>query len=239
MTKAAYVDFDIEEAYISQHVALVRPVEPTFAKYLHFWTISPANGRAQLLADAYGNGKPGLNLDNIRTMAVALPPVSEQVALLVKVEAMLLKTDLLSHDIKVIENDLDQLNQSILAKAFHGELVLQDPNDEPASVLLARIQEPRVQQAEAANGTKTTTKMQWRDKMRQKLSGLPSQHRPLMEVLTTKGQPMPPRQLLAEAGYDDDSIEDFYSALREEIVKGRIRENRLTESDVMLEAVQQ
>ena len=58
-----------------------------------------------------------------------------------------------------------------------------------------------------------------------------------MEVLTTKGQPMPPQQLLTESGYDDDSIEDFYSALREEIVQGRIRENRLTESDVLLEAV--
>jgi len=75
--------------------------------------------------------------------------------------------------------------------------------------------------------------------MRKKSSGLASQHRPLVEVLTTKGQPMPPEQLLAESGYDDDSIEDFYSALREEIAKGRIRENRLTESDVVLEAVKQ
>jgi type I restriction enzyme S subunit len=77
VTKAALVDIDIDEAYVSQHVALVRLVELTLAKYLHLWTISPANGRSQLLADAYGNGKPGLNLDNIRTMAVALPPATE------------------------------------------------------------------------------------------------------------------------------------------------------------------
>ena len=75
--------------------------------------------------------------------------------------------------------------------------------------------------------------------MRKKSSGLASQHRPLVEVLTTKGQPMPPEQLLTESGYDDDSIEDFYSALREEIAQGRIRENRLTESEVRLEAVKQ
>jgi type I restriction enzyme S subunit len=191
VTKAAYVDFDIEEAYISQHVALVRLVESTFAKYFHFWTISPANGRSQLLADAYGNGKPGLNLDNIRTMAVALPPISEQVALLDKLEAMLLQTDLLDHDVKAIENDLDQLDQSILAKAFRGQLVPQDSNDEPASSLLARIREQRAQQADAAKGTKKTTNIQRRDAMRKKSSELSLQHLPLVEVLTTKGQCLP------------------------------------------------
>ena len=38
---------------------------------------------------------------------------------------------------------LDRLDQSILARAFHGELVPQDPTDEPASVLLNRIQSER------------------------------------------------------------------------------------------------
>ena len=38
---------------------------------------------------------------------------------------------------------VDQLTQSILAKAFRGELVPQDPNDEPASVLLERIKAER------------------------------------------------------------------------------------------------
>jgi type I restriction enzyme S subunit len=38
---------------------------------------------------------------------------------------------------------LDQLDRSILAKAFRGELVPQDPNDEPASVLLERIRAER------------------------------------------------------------------------------------------------
>lgn len=165
VAKAAYVDIDIDEAYVSQHVALVRLVQPTLAKYLHLWMISPTNGRSQLLADAYGNGKPGLNLDNIRKMAVALPPTTEQVALLAMVEEMLHKTDLLGYAAKVVENELDQLDQSILAKAFRGELVLQDPNDEPASVLLQRIREQKAQQVEAANGHKRTTKTQQGNKM--------------------------------------------------------------------------
>jgi len=43
---------------------------------------------------------------------------------------------------------LDHLDRSILAKAFQGELVEQDPNDEPASVLLDRIRVDREQQAQ-------------------------------------------------------------------------------------------
>ena len=73
--------------------------------------------------------------------------------------------------------------------------------------------------------------------MKKKGSRLTSQRRPLTEVLIAKGQAMAPEQLLAEAGYDDDSIDDFYLALREEIAQGRIREDRPSEKDVMLEAV--
>jgi len=45
--------------------------------------------------------------------------------------------------IDTLHPQTDELNQSILAKAFRGELVPQDPNDEPASVLLERIRAER------------------------------------------------------------------------------------------------
>jgi type I restriction enzyme, S subunit len=51
---------------------------------------------------------------------------------------------------------VDKLTQSILAKAFRGKLVPQDPNDEPASELLKHIQEERrKQEAEARPGRKS------------------------------------------------------------------------------------
>lgn len=46
---------------------------------------------------------------------------------------------------------LDRLEQSTLAKAFRGELVPQDPNDEPASILLERIQKERENQPKQKN----------------------------------------------------------------------------------------
>lgn len=65
------------------------------------------------------------------------------------------------------ESDLTQLDQSILARAFRGELVPQDPNDEPASVLLGRIRETRAAQAKKESQNKRTRK---RPTMRQSMT---------------------------------------------------------------------
>jgi len=49
---------------------------------------------------------------------------------------------------------LDRLEAAILARAFRGELVPQDPNDEPASVLLARIRQSRAAAPQVKRGRK-------------------------------------------------------------------------------------
>jgi|GEM_PF-5343902 len=53
---------------------------------------------------------------------------------------------------------LDQLDRSILAKAFRGELVEQDPNDEPASVLLDRIRAEREQLSQSGKTSRKTNR---------------------------------------------------------------------------------
>ena len=53
---------------------------------------------------------------------------------------------------------VDKLTQSILAKAFRGELVPQDQNDEPASVLLERIKREHVKKEVEANRRKMSNK---------------------------------------------------------------------------------
>jgi hypothetical protein len=53
---------------------------------------------------------------------------------------------------------IDQLTQSILAKAFRGELVPQNPNDEPASVLLERIRQEREAAAALIKAAKRGTR---------------------------------------------------------------------------------
>jgi type I restriction enzyme S subunit len=151
VTKSALVESDPGEAYVSQHLALIRPVDPSTSPCLYLWTVSPVHGRAKLTSDAYGAGKPGLNLDNIRTMAVGLPPVAEQREIVRRVDALFSLADALERRAAAATAHTDRLTQAILAKAFRGELVPTEAElarregrpYESAVELLARIQAER------------------------------------------------------------------------------------------------
>jgi len=72
-----------------------------------------------------------------------LPPLEEQTVIVKKIENQLLKIQKLRDLAGQAFEEIPQLDQSILAKAFRGELVPQDPNDEPANLLLERIRAER------------------------------------------------------------------------------------------------
>lgn len=123
VTKCALVDADLPEAYVSQHVALCRPALPEMSQYLHLWLTSPQHGRGVLLDVAYGAGKPGLNLDNIKEVPVALPTLTEQAEIVRRVDLLMKLADAIERRVATAHARADKLTQSILAKAFRGELV--------------------------------------------------------------------------------------------------------------------
>ena len=84
-----------------------------------------------------------------------LPPLSEQTEIVRRAEAFFALADQIEARFAKAKARVDQLTQSILAKAFRGELAPQDPNDEPASVLLERIKAERTKgETEAKGGGK-------------------------------------------------------------------------------------
>ena len=152
--KVARVKKPLPEAYVSQHVALLRLQRPELAPFIEIYLKDIGSGRGELTELAYGGGKPGLNLSNIRELVFTCPAQTEQTEIIHRVEQLFAFADQLEAKIKTAQARVNHLTQSILAKAFRGELVPQDPNDEPASVLLARIQAQRASAPKAKRGRK-------------------------------------------------------------------------------------
>lgn len=88
-------------------------------------------------------GQPNIKLETLNPYPFPLPPEDEQHEIVRRVEALFKIADQVEARYKKAKAVVDKLTQSILAKAFRGELVPQDPNDEPASELLKRIREER------------------------------------------------------------------------------------------------
>jgi type I restriction enzyme S subunit len=147
VAKTAIVEVALAEAYVSQHVGLIRLVSPALARLVHTYAVAPSGGRKRLLALAYGAGKPGLNLDNLRELPVPLPPLAEQEAMVESVEDQISVIDHLESDLDAKLKNAQALRQSVLRHAFSGRLVPQDLTDEPAYELLKRIAAEREQRA--------------------------------------------------------------------------------------------
>jgi type I restriction enzyme S subunit len=122
---------------------------------LYWYLLSEAHGRRQLNEAAYGAGKPGLNLDNIKSVAISLPSAQEQAIVVERIEAALSVEQSFSESIDSELQRTNALRQSILKRAFSGQLVAQDAADEPASLLLERIRVERKKTDAKKPGRKT------------------------------------------------------------------------------------
>ncbi|MBI5930399.1 MAG: restriction endonuclease subunit S [Chloroflexi bacterium] len=87
----------------------------------------------------------------VRALHICLAPLEEQREIVKRVKAALDWVDSVAYEVSYATELLPQLESAMLGKAFRGELVPQDPNDEPASILLERIREAR---AEQSNGNR-------------------------------------------------------------------------------------
>jgi type I restriction enzyme S subunit len=118
VTNPATLDQDIGEAYVSQHVGLMRPTRKELSDWLLLCLMSPSGGRNELTERAYGAGKPGLNLDNLRSLTVPLPPLAEQHRIVAKVDELMAICDQLEAQITVTEQDSRRFLESVLADAL-------------------------------------------------------------------------------------------------------------------------
>ncbi len=91
------------------------------------------------------NGVNNINTEEIKSLVIKLPNLEEQSEIVRRVEELFAYADRIEASYQVARTKVDKLTPAILAKAFRGELVPQNPDEEPASVLLERIQAARTE----------------------------------------------------------------------------------------------
>ncbi len=118
VTNPALMDRDLGEAYVSQHVALLKPTSTSLSRWLLLCLMSGPGGRDELVERAYGAGKPGLNLDNVRSLNAPLPPLAEQHRIVAKVDELMALCDQLETQLATREADSRCLLEAVLRDAL-------------------------------------------------------------------------------------------------------------------------
>jgi type I restriction enzyme, S subunit len=134
---------DIEEDLcLGQRMMMFRTGKLLNSKYLTFFLNSPlVLIHVENLIG--GSAAPHINIRDIKQYPFPLPPLEEQKEIVRQVDKLFALSDKVEDHYKKAKVKIDNLSQSLLAKAFRGELVPQDPNDEPAEKLLERIMEEK------------------------------------------------------------------------------------------------
>ena len=102
-----------------------------------------------------GSNVPQINNGDIAPLPISVPPLEEQHEIVRRIESAFGKIDRLAIEAKRALELVGKLDEAILAKAFRGELVPQDENDEPAELLLERIRAEREKAPKAKRGRRT------------------------------------------------------------------------------------
>ena len=130
---------DKEKVCLGQRTVLIRPMQKWIDSMWLTYTINSPYARKTLISNATGSTVTHVNMENIRSLALPLPPLQEQGRIVESIEHWLSLVDCIEESNNNLQEAIRQTKSKILDLAIHGKLVPQDPTDEPASKLLKRI----------------------------------------------------------------------------------------------------
>lgn len=155
--RTCVVPRDIEQAIITKHVYRVTMEQSIlYPEFYNHLLQSHTVSRLRMFENAQGQTRPGLNSTILKELPVPLCNIEEQKLIVSYIDEKLSGIESFENEVNDALKRAETLRQSILKKAFSGQLVLQDPNDEPATELLARIQAEKA--ALSAKAKKTPAK---------------------------------------------------------------------------------
>jgi type I restriction enzyme S subunit len=155
--RVALWDLDLPGARHQNHLIRIRPVIG-HSQFLLEWLASPLGRDAIIREATSAAGLYTLSISKVERLPAPLAPEEEQAEIARRLKTLLAPADQIASLHGEAVEALDSAGQSILAKAFRGELVEQDPNDEPAEALLARLRAEKSAAAKDAPPRSTKTR---------------------------------------------------------------------------------
>lgn len=143
------------QAIYAGYLIRVRCSEQLNADFLNYCLNSPQGRHYCWQVKTDGVSQSNINAKKLAAFRFGLPSIEEQTEIVRRVEQLFAFAEQLEARVKAAQARIDRLTQSILAKAFRGELVPQDPNDEPASLLLERIKAQRTATPKTKRGRRS------------------------------------------------------------------------------------
>ena len=123
------------DAYINQHVALARPKNDLYAEFLAWYFVSDV-GLQQMQNKQRGATKIGLGLQDIRSIILKIPTLSEQHEIVRLIDDLLARERKAQQATEQALASIDLMKKSILARAFRGELGTNKASEASALELL-------------------------------------------------------------------------------------------------------
>ncbi len=140
--KACVVDDRAEGLVFAGYLIRLRFDKTTVVPRFAFFALTAPEQRQRIEITAKStSGVNNINSDELRSLPVNLPSIEEQTEIVRRVETLFALADRLEARLAQAQTAATRLTPALLAKAFRGELVPQDPNDEPAAELLRRLQQ--------------------------------------------------------------------------------------------------
>lgn len=126
------------DAYINQHVALARPKNDLYAEFLAWYFVSDV-GLQQMQNKQRGATKIGLGLQDIRSIILKIPTLSEQHEIVRLIDDLLARERAAQQAAEQALASIDLMKKSILARAFRGELGTNKASEASALELLRQV----------------------------------------------------------------------------------------------------
>ena len=118
---------------------VISPIGKVYSSDFLYYLLSSSFALNQFVEVASGGVVSNLNSDKVADTVFPLPPFAEQLRIVEEVERWFKLIDIIEQGKTDLQSTIKQAKNKILDLAIHGKLVPQDPNDEPASELLKRI----------------------------------------------------------------------------------------------------